>query len=73
MSRIILENKWNIGSLQPYYKNVDFTFNTKTPEEYNNEYLFLDDVMYQEHRNSLWNEYELVFIKGNRIYIDNFI
>ena len=72
MSRKILE-KWNIGSLQPYYKNVDFTFKNKSPEDCNNEYLFLDDIMYQEHRNSIWNEYELVFIKGNRIYIDKFI
>jgi len=64
MSRKIIENKWNIGSLLPYYKNVDFTFSTKSPEDYNIK--FLDDIMYNKFRYSLWNEYQLVFIKGNR-------
>lgn len=67
MSRKIIENNWNIGSLLPYYKDVDFTFSHKTPQEYNIQ--FLSDIMYSEFRNSLWNEYELVFIKGNRIHI----
>ena len=71
MSRKILGNNWNIGSLQPYYKDVDFTFRSKNPKECNNEYLFFDDIMYQEFRNSVWSEYELVFIKGNRIYIES--
>ena len=68
MSRKIIENNWNIGSLLQYYDNVDFTFQTKKPEEYGIK--FLDDVMYPSFRNSLWNEYELVFIKGNRVSID---
>uniref|UniRef100_A0A6C0ANU2 Rhamnan synthesis protein F n=1 Tax=viral metagenome TaxID=1070528 RepID=A0A6C0ANU2_9ZZZZ len=67
MSRKIIENKWNIGSLLPYYKNVDFTFTNKTPGEYNIN--FLDDIMFPQFRNSLWNEYDLVFIKGNRVNI----
>ena len=70
MSRKILENNWNIGSLQGYYKDLDFTFRSKNPKECNNEYLFLDDIMYQCYRDSLWSEYELVFIKGNRVYIE---
>ena len=67
MSRKIIENNWNIGALMKYYKdqNIDFTFKTKKPEEYNIE--FLNDIMYQEFRNVMWNEYGLVFIKGNRI------
>jgi lipopolysaccharide biosynthesis protein len=64
MSTKILENKWNIGSLFEYYKDVDFTFSDKTPEDYNIN--FLDDIMYPHHRNKLWNDYQLVFIKGNR-------
>jgi hypothetical protein len=68
MSRKIIKNKWNIGSLLPYYKNVDFTFSTKSPKEYNIR--FLDDIMHNQFRYSLWNEYQLVFIKGNRINID---
>jgi hypothetical protein len=67
MSRKIIENNWNIGSLYPYYKDVDFTFKNKIPNEYNIS--FLDDIMFQCYRNVLWNEYELVFIKGNRINI----
>jgi len=64
MSRRIIERGWNIGSLLPYYNGVDFTFKNKPPEEY--DIIFLDDLMYREHRDVLWNEYQLVFIKGNR-------
>ena len=64
MSRKIIENKWNIASLFQYYNNVDFTFSNKKPEEYSIP--FLDDMMYPQYRNKLWNEYQLVFIKGNR-------
>jgi hypothetical protein len=66
MSRKIIENNWNIGSLMKYYKNVDFTFRNKKPNEYNIN--FLDDVMFGKYRNKIWNEFELVFIKGNRMY-----
>ena len=64
MSRKIVENKWNIGSLLPYYKGVDFT--SQQPCCCNT---FLDDIMYPQFRNSLWSEYDLVFIKGNRVPI----
>ena len=64
MSRKIIENNWNIGSLMKYYENVDFTFRDKHPNDYN--ITFLDDVMYPKDRNIIWNEYELVFIKRNR-------
>jgi hypothetical protein len=65
MSRKIIENDWNIGSLMSYYKNVDFRFKTKKPEEYN--IIFLNDVMYdKEYKNGVWKLYEIVFIKGNR-------
>jgi hypothetical protein len=65
MSRKIIENNWNIGSLMKYYENVDFTFKNKTPEECNIQ--FLDDIMYPEYKNVIWHDYEIVFIKGNRI------
>jgi len=64
MSRKIIERNWNIGSLLQHYKNVDFTFKNKRPEEYNIK--FMNDVMYPVYRNKLWNDFELVFIKGNR-------
>jgi hypothetical protein len=44
---------------------VDFTFTAKKPSDYN--FRFLNDIMFEEYRGSIWNEYELVFIKGNRI------
>lgn len=69
MSRKIIENNWNIGCLLPYYKNIDFTFKSKKPEEYNISFLFLNDIMCESCRNTLWNEYQLVFIKGNRFNI----
>lgn len=61
MSRKILEKGWNIGSLLPCYKNVDFTFSTTNPSDI----LFLDYPMFPEMRGTLWDEYQLVFIKGN--------
>ena len=64
MSRKIIENNWNIGSLMKYYENVDFTFRDKKPNDYN--MIFLDDVMYPHSRNIIWNEQEITFIKGNR-------
>ena len=67
MSRKIIENKWNIGSLLSYYKDVDFTFSCKKPSEYN--MVFLNDIMYQRYKDTLWNIYDLVFIKGNRLDI----
>ena len=69
MSRKIIENNWNIGSLFKYYNNVDFTFNNKNPNEYNIEYY--NDIMYPPFRNVLWSDYDLVFIKGNRLNICN--
>ena len=65
MSRKIIENNWNIGSLFSYYKDVDFTFSCKKPSDYNK--IFLDDVMYPDFKDKIWNVYEIVFIKGNRI------
>ncbi len=62
MSRKIVENGWNIGCLLPHYKNVDFTATNFS--YYNMD--FLNDVMHNEHRNILWNENQLVFVKGNR-------
>jgi hypothetical protein len=65
MSRKIIENGWNIGSLLPHYKDVDFTFRNKKPIDYGIQ--FLGDLTFQCYRNVLWNEYQLVFIKGNRV------
>jgi len=65
MSRKIIENGWNIGSLFKYYHGIDFTFKTKQPNEYN--ITFLDDIMYSEHIGRVWKPTEIIFIKGNRI------
>lgn len=65
MSRKIIENGWNIGCLMEYYKGVDFTFRSKQPEEYPNP--FRGDIMWPDSYKKIWNEYEVVFVKGNRI------
>jgi hypothetical protein len=69
MSRKIIERGWNIASLLPCYKNVDFTI--KNHSNYNRALCnyYYDDIMYEKYRNVLWNEYDLVFIKGNRMPI----
>ena len=60
MSRKVIENNWNIGSCMKLYKNVDFTF--KTPKQIPLQ----NDVLNMKDYNHIWNEYEVVFIKGNR-------
>jgi len=64
MSRHILNNGWNIGALCNYYKDVDFKFIDKMPIDY--EINFIGDIMYPKYRDIIWNEYQLIFIKGNR-------
>lgn len=65
MSTKILEKGWNIGCLLPLYKGIDFTFSEKKPEECG--ITFLGDIAFGHHRGKLWNDNELVFIKGNRM------
>lgn len=65
MSRKIIENGWNIGSFLPQFKDVDFTFKTKSLADHNLNYCN-HDTMFERFQNVLWNKYELVFIKGNR-------
>jgi len=66
MSRLIIENGWNIGCLMNYYKGVDFRFLTSSPSDYKP---FLGEPMIcKNFSNKLFNNfYELVFIKGNRL------
>lgn len=66
MSTLILNKKWNIGSLLPYYKDMDFTNLTSNKKQ------LLDDVMFQPYYNIIWNEYDLVFIKYNRINMNTY-
>ena len=60
MSRKIIENNWTIGCLLPIYKNIDFRID-------NSNLIKLNDLMYKKYKNKYWNEYDLVFIKGNRM------
>jgi hypothetical protein len=64
MSRKIIENNWNIGSLLLHYKDVDFRFINKKPNQYN--IAFLNCPMFHRYMNRLWTVYDLCFIKGNR-------
>lgn len=67
MSSKIIQNGWNIGSLLECFKDVDFTFSKKSFAECN--FKVLDDPMYSYYRGAVWNETQLVFIKGNRVQI----
>jgi hypothetical protein len=69
MSRKVIENGWNIGSLLMQYKDIDFTFKKKPFNSY--KITWLDEIMQTKYRNVHWNEYQLVFIKGNRLKIDS--
>lgn len=65
MSRKILEKGWNIGCLIPCSQGIDFSFQTNSPDKY--PLAYENDLMYPEHCGKIWNKYELVFIKGNRV------
>lgn len=70
MSRKIIQNGWNIGSLLKMYIDVDFTFKTKKMDEYKkNGIQFYGDIMHDKYINKLWNLYDVVFFKGNRFNI----
>jgi len=62
MSREILKKGGNIGSLLKQYNDVNFTKKISNVKLY-------DDIMYPQYRGILWDEYDLVFIKGNRMGI----
>jgi hypothetical protein len=64
MSRLIIENGWNIGCLITYYKGIDFRFLTERPSEYKP---FLGDpLIVKNFSDKLFNNfYELVFINAN--------
>tara|TARA_E500000178_G_C17034463_1_gene762542 strand:- start:2400 stop:3299 length:900 start_codon:yes stop_codon:yes gene_type:complete len=73
MSRVILENNWNIGCLHKYYNNVDFRFKTKESKDpkmikYLSKY---GDIMMKQFHNKVWTYNELVFVKGNRLDLNS--
>jgi len=61
MSRLIIENGWNIGCLLKCYEGVDFSGRTEYPNR-----PFYTDIMYPCFEWHLWQRVELVFMKGNR-------
>lgn len=66
MSKLIIKNNWNIGSLMKKYENIDFT-----KEKFNTN--ICTDIMLQKfYDRKLWNQYDFVFIKGNRIKLQNY-
>lgn len=63
MSKLIIENGWNIGSFMKDYKDTDFT---KTKFDPN----VCTDIMLQNiYNKNKWNQYDFIFIKGNRIRV----
>ena len=67
ISKDITDKGWNIGCLLKCYQGIDFTFKNKAKKDYG--YKLHTDIMYEKYRNVLWNEYEVVFIKSNRIKV----
>lgn len=65
MSRLVLENGWNIGCLMKYYKGVDFRFLASRPSDYKP---FLGNPLVPKHfSDKLYNNfYEFVFIKSSQ-------
>jgi len=64
MSLEIIKNGWNIGSLDNYYRGVDFRFKDKKPEEY--DIVWLDDFTYPNFESILFTREDVLFLKGNR-------
>lgn len=64
LSRAIIRRNGNIGCTHTYYKGIDWRFTTKQPEDY--PITFLGDIMFGLYCPTLWNQDELVFVKGNR-------
>jgi hypothetical protein len=64
MSREILSEGWNIASIA-YYRNVDFRFKDKSPDDYSMK--FLGDVAYPKmFFGETLHPYECIFVKANR-------
>jgi hypothetical protein len=63
MSKLIIENGWNIGCLMACYKNVDFRVNTTSIQTQ-----LFGDMIYPESfgKSFFMSFYEIVFIKLNR-------
>ncbi len=66
MSRDVLAKGWNIGSLLNCFRGVDFRFRDTEPSDYKHMDL-QHEVIRMARYVKYWNEYELVFIKGNRL------
>ena len=65
MSKDITDNGWNIGCLLKCYQGIDFTFKNKKKEDFAN--VLYGDIMFPQYRNIIWNEYDVIFVKGNRV------
>ena len=65
MSRKIIENNWNIGCLIPIYADIDFRSQHDC-----NKLTILNDLMFPQYKNVYWDEFDLIFIKGNRFGIE---
>lgn len=60
MSKLILENGWNIGCFLKCYDGYDFTKIDKKSKKY------YGDLMFPRFQNKAWIKEDLIFIKSNR-------
>ena len=70
MSDLLIRNKWNIGCLIPYYKNMDFVKLVENNDVANNmingHLEYKSDIMYDKFYKKYWTETDIIFFKGNR-------
>ena len=68
MSREVIDAGWNIGCTHFLYRGVDFAeLAATTGRDQNSTRFFFDDVVYPKmYRSNLLDEFDAVFLKGNR-------
>jgi hypothetical protein len=67
MSRLIIDNGWNISCLCQPFHDIDYTFKTYHPSSLHSRQLYADPP-HPCHYNVLWKSSDVMFIKRNRGY-----
>jgi hypothetical protein len=67
MSRLIINEGFNIGCLCPRFENIDYTFKSYEPSKLDDRQLYADPP-HPYHYNTQWKSTDLIFIKRNRGY-----
>ena len=60
MSRLVIENGWNIGSFLRWTRFANFC----CKYDYNKLLYKYENISFNQYRNKLWNDYEVIFVKS---------